>query len=373
MPPPARVDFADPRGQLLESRDELTTAFEQVLGSGRYILGEQVAGFEREWATACGAAHVVGVSSGTDALALALRGAGIVPGDEVLVPAMTAIATWMAVAQIGARPVGVDIERGGSGVDPSQVLRAIGPRTRALVAVHLFGEPAEAEALASIADEHGLALIEDCAQAHGGRLNGLPLGSFGRAAAYSFYPTKNLGAIGDAGAVTSDDEAVARRVAVLREYGCHERWDAAECGINARLDELQAAFLRVGLRRLGPALERRRLIAARYLEDLAGVAELELPRPRPGSDPAWHLFVVRHPRRDALAHALAERGIGTLVHYTPAPALAEVFRDERHRPGMFPHAERHAACALSLPLHPGLDDEALAHVIATVRRVASSI
>jgi dTDP-3-amino-3,4,6-trideoxy-alpha-D-glucose transaminase len=368
-----RIDFADPRAQLLQMREELSLAFEQVLESGSYILGDQVVAFEEELALSCAVPHAVGVSSGTDALTLALRAAGVGAGDEVLVPAMTAIATWMAVAALGAVPVGVDIERQRSGMDAAAAREAITTRTRAIVVVHLFGEPADVTALAALAREHDLIVLEDMAQAQGARLSGRPVGSFGVASALSFYPTKNLGAIGDAGAVISGDPALAERVAVLRQYGCYKRWDAAVLGMNARLDELQAAFLRVGLRHLDAALERRCLLARQYLDGLAGVPGLELPDSRPGGEPAWHLFVVRHPRRDALAEILDRDGIGTLVHYEPAPALAQVFRDQRHQPGMFPNAERHAACSLSLPLHPGLQQSDVERVIDSVRRAAAQI
>lgn len=354
-------------------RAELVDAFGEVLDSGRYMLGEQVAAFEREWAASAGAHHAVGVSSGTDALALALRAAGVNAGDEVLVPAMTALATWMAVAQIGATPVGVDIETDTSGIDAAQARAAITDRTRAIVPVHLFGDPADLDGITAMAGETGLAVVEDAAQAHGARLHGRPIGTFGVAAAWSFYPTKNLGAIGDAGAVTTDDPELAARVGRLREYGCHVRWDATEAGINARLDEVQAALLRVALVRLDAAVGRRRAVAARYRAALGDVDGLELLRPRADAEPACHLFVVRHHQRDRLAAALDRDGIGTLVHYTPAPALAQVFRDERHQPGRFPHAERHAAQALSLPLHPTLTDADVDRVIDAVRRSAAAL
>lgn len=354
----------------MQMREELKSAFVDVLDSGDYILGEQVAEFEREWASAAGARYAIGLSSGTDALALALRAAGVRAGDDVIVPAMTAIATWMAVAQIGARPVGVDIEESGSGIDPSAIRAAVTARTRAVVPVHLFGEPADMTALTSLAAELELTVIEDAAQAHGARLDGRPVGTFGVAAAYSFYPTKNLGAIGDAGAVTTDDPAVAERVIRLRQYGCHVRWDAAETGINARLDELQAAFLRVTLTKLEQAITRRRALAARYLADLADLPGLRLPQPRAGSEPSWHLFVVHHEQRDRIAESLDRQGVGTLVHYTPAPALAEVFAARAPADG-FPNAERHSAQALSLPLHAALTDDDATRVLAAVHRALS--
>jgi dTDP-4-amino-4,6-dideoxygalactose transaminase len=367
------LPFADPRASLQPARAELVEAFETVLDSGRYILGEQVENFEREWAARCGVAHAVGVSSGTDAVALALRAAGIGPGDEVLVPAMTAVATWMAVSQIGAVPVGVDIEPLRNGMDPELAEAAVGPRTRALVAVHLFGQPADVAALGDVAAAAGVPLIEDAAQAHGARLDGREVGSLGALAAFSFYPTKNLGAIGDAGAVTTASPELADRVRVLREYGWRTRLDAELKGVNGRLDELQAALLRVMLSRLETAIARRRTIARRYLEELAGIESLELPATVSGSEPSWHLFVVRHSRRDELAAGLSRCGVGTGVHYATLPPLNSAFSGDGFRVGAFPAAERHAASALSLPMHPGLSEPDLEHVIEKVRAVAAAL
>jgi dTDP-4-amino-4,6-dideoxygalactose transaminase len=367
------LPFADPRATLLPARAELVDAFETVLDSGRYILGEQVVAFEREWAACCEATEAVGVSSGTDALALALRAVGIGPGDEVLVPAMTAVATWMAVSQIGAVPVGVDIESLRGGMDPDRAMAALGSRTRALVAVHLYGQPADVSALAEVAARAGIPLIEDAAQAHGARHDGQAVGSLGTLAAFSFYPTKNLGAIGDAGAVTTSDPELADRVRVLREYGWRTRADAEVKGVNARLDELQAALLRVMLPKLQGAIARRRAVAKLYLEGLAGIAELELPATIADAEPAWHLFVIRHPRRDALAAGLARAGVGTGVHYTTPPPLNSAFRDDGWRAGDFPVAERYAASALSLPMHPVIGDADAQRVIDAVRAVTAEI
>jgi dTDP-4-amino-4,6-dideoxygalactose transaminase len=366
-----QLPVADPRTAFMTARGELVEAFETVLDGGRYILGEQVDAFEREWAGHCGTDHAVGVSSGTDALALALRAAGVRPGDEVLVPAMTAVATWMAVSQIGAVPVGVDIEPVRNGMDPNQARAALSSRTRALVAVHLFGQPADVAVLAEITAAAGIPLIEDAAQAHGASLDGQSVGSLGMVAAFSFYPTKNLGAIGDAGAVTTSDPEIADRVRVLREYGWRTRDDAEVKGINARLDELQAAFLRVMLSKLEVALARRREIAQAYLEGLAGVSELELPIVIDREKAAWHLFVVRHPRRDALAAGLAQAGIGTGVHYATVPPSNRAFRGLGWRGGAFPVAERHAASALSLPMHPSISGADVERVIETVGQVAA--
>ncbi|MBN1530835.1 MAG: DegT/DnrJ/EryC1/StrS family aminotransferase [Thermoleophilaceae bacterium] len=358
------IQVSDPRAALLAARAGLDAAFARVLEGGRYILGEEVAAFEREWADHCGTAHCVGVSSGTDALALGLRALGVGPGDDVLVPAMTALATWMAVAQIGARPVGVDIEPASRGMNPELADAAIGPRTRAIVAVHLFGQPARVDDLLAVARTRGLPLVEDAAQAHGAAVGGRAAGSLGALAAFSFYPTKNLGTLGDAGAVTTADPRVADRVRLLREYGWRTRDDSEVEGVNARLDELQAALLRVMLPGLTAANARRAQIAAAYSAELAEVSGLTLPAPVPGTTPAWHLYVVGHAERDRLRERLASAGIGSSVHYAPAPHLNTAFGGA---PGTFPVAEHHARTAVTLPLHPALGDTDVERVIAAVR------
>jgi dTDP-4-amino-4,6-dideoxygalactose transaminase len=369
-----RIPVADPRAGFLAAHEQLSDAFASVVQRGHYILGEEVDAFEREWASYCHADHAVGMSSGTDALALALRAAGVVPGDEVLVPAMTAVATWMAVSQIGAVPIGVDIEPTRNGMDPELARAAVTERTRALVAVHLFGHVADVHSLAQVAADTGLSLVEDAAQAHGAQLDGTPTGALGALAAFSFYPTKNLAAMGDAGAVTTSDPGLADRLRQLREYGWRTRSNSEIKGVNARLDELQAAFLRVMLPRLPKATERRRLIAEAYLAGLAGAADIELPvAPTAVEEHVWHLFVVRHPRRDALADALAEVGVSTAVHYVPSPPLSDAFRREGWRARTFPVAERHAATALSLPLYPQLADADVERVVAAVRAACGKI
>jgi dTDP-3-amino-3,4,6-trideoxy-alpha-D-glucose transaminase len=368
-----RVPLADPRASFQVRRRELVDAFEAVLDGGRYILDEQVEAFEREWASYCGTASAVGVSSGTDALALALRAVGVGPGDEVLVPAMTAVATWMAVSQIGAIPIGVDIEPMSNGMDPSGAKAALSTRTRALVAVHLYGRPADVAGLARVAGDAGIPFVGDAAQAHGASVAGRPVGSLGALAAFSFYPTKNLGAMGDAGAVTTSDPGLADRVRMLREYGWRTRADAEIEGVNARMDELQAALLRVMLERLPQSIERRRTVAGAYLDALAGTPQLELPGSLSVNEHAWHLFVVRHPRRDALAAALASSGVSTGVHYATLPPLNSAFRARARREGAFPEAERLAATALSLPMYPGLEDADVERVVEAVRDACAGL
>ncbi len=366
------IGVSDPRAGFASVREELRAAFDGVLDGGRYILGAEVAAFEREWAARCGTAEAVGVSSGTDALALALRAVGVKPGDEVLVPAMTAVATWMAVAQIGAVPVGVDVEPARRGMDPTLARAAVGPRTRAIVVVHLFGQPALVSALRDVAAESGVPLVEDAAQAHGAEHDGQAVGSLGAAAAFSFYPTKNLAAMGDAGAVTTSDPEVADRVRLLREYGWRTRADSELTGVNARMDELQAALLRVMLPRLAETNRRRREIAEAYGEGLAEVDGLALPEPSPGTLPAWHLYVASHPHRDELIRRLALQGVGAGVHYKPPPPLTTAFGGTAAA-GAFPVAEHHAATALSLPLHPGLTDGEVERVIDTVRAACAEL
>lgn len=367
------VPLAEPGGAFAAERQKLLGAFATVLDSGTYILGDQVAAFEREWASFCSCAHAVGVSSGTDALALALRAVGVGPGDEVLVPAMTAVATWMAVAQIGARPVGVDIDPERCAIDPGLAAEAVGPRTRAIVAVHLFGQPADTARLEAVASATGVPLVEDAAQAHGARVGEARVGSLGAAAAFSFYPTKNLGAMGDAGAVTTSSDEAAERVRKLRQYGWGTRDDAELAGVNARLDELQAAILRVLLPALDAATKRRAAIADTYLDALADAPDLVLPTRVSGTERVWHLFVVRHPRRDALAAELAAAGVATAVHYAPAPPLNSAFRAEGRREGDFPIAEWHAATALSLPVHPYLSDRQVGAVVTATKAACERV
>jgi dTDP-3-amino-3,4,6-trideoxy-alpha-D-glucose transaminase len=368
----SKVSSADPAAVLRPIRGELVAAFEAVLDSGRYVLGEQVESFEREWAAFCGSTHAVGVSSGTDALALALQAAGVAPGDEVIVPAMTAVATWMAVCQIGAVPIGVDIDPVRNAIDPVLAAAALTSRTRALVAVHLYGMPADMPALVGLARKAGIALVEDAAQAHGAQLQGRRTGTMGDLAAFSFYPTKNLGAVGDAGAVTTSDAALADRLAMLRQYGWRSRDDSEMIGVNARLDEVQAALLRIALSRLDGETARRRSAAASYMEALAGAPGVELPVQIPDCEPAWHQFVIRHERRDELMAGLAQLGIGTAVHYPAPPPLQRAFAT-RSGVGRFPVAERHAATALSLPMHAGLEQSDLLRVADAVRRVTARI
>ncbi|MCG3189079.1 MAG: dTDP-3-amino-3,4,6-trideoxy-alpha-D-glucose transaminase [Burkholderiaceae bacterium] len=339
---------------------DLGRAAARVLASGRYVLGPEVAAFEAEFAAYCGVRHAVGVASGLDALVLILRAYDIGTGDEVIVPSHTFIATWLAVGQVGARPVPVEPEPDGFLIDPARVEAAITPRTRAVIAVHLYGHPASMAALREITRRHRLHLIEDAAQAHGAREDGRRVGSLGDAAAFSFYPGKNLGALGDAGAITCDDDALAQHLRQLRNYGALQKYHHDVAGVNSRLDELQAAILRVKLPRLDADNAHRRTQAEAYEAVLRGSPLAPSPV-RPGCEPVWHLMVVQHGARDALAAALAAEGIECGVHY-PVPC----HRQGAYAGGSWPAlagAERLAARVLSLPLGPHLS-------VADVRMVA---
>jgi dTDP-3-amino-3,4,6-trideoxy-alpha-D-glucose transaminase len=347
-----------------EIREELNDALTHVVSGGHYVLGAEVTAFEKEFASYCDANYCVGVASGFDAIQLLLRALGIGPGDEVIVPAYTAVPTWMAVTLAGATPVGVDVNPGTWSIDPSAVEAAVSRRTKAIIAVHLFGQPAAMTELAEIADGKGVTLLEDAAQAHGARYEGKPVGGLARGAAFSFYPTKNLGALGDGGAVTTDDDALAAAVRRLRTYGWRERDVSEVKGVNSRLDELQASVLRVRLRHLERWTARRRELADRYRAGLP--TELERPEVAEASEPVWHLFVVATDNRDAFRASLTELGVGTLVHYFPLPHLTPAFRADGWREGSFPRAERLAARAVSLPLYPQLTDQQLDAVLAAV-------
>ncbi len=332
-------------------RDEILAAIRRVVERGRFVLGEEVQAFESELAASLGTQHAVGVGSGTDAIRLALQAAGVAGGDEVITSSHTATFTALAISMLGARPVFADIEAGGMTIDPARIEAEITPRTRAIVPVHLYGQAADLDAMVEIARRRGLALIEDCAQAHGALYRGRPLGTFGDAGAFSFYPTKNLGAYGDGGAVVTSNPAIAERVRRLRNGGQADRYRHVDLGVNSRLDELQAAVLRVKLRHLEHAVAERRALAARYDAELSGVT---LPRELPGRHHAFHLYVVRHPRRDALMQHLAAAGVGSLVHYPIPVHLQPAYAHLGIGAGSLPETERAANEVLSLPLYPGL-------------------
>jgi dTDP-3-amino-3,4,6-trideoxy-alpha-D-glucose transaminase len=348
------IPFLDLKAAYLELKADLDAAYRRVMDGGWYILGREVEALEAEFAAYCGVRHCVTVGNGLDALTLVLRAAGVGPGDEVIVPGHTFIATWLAVSAVGADLVAVDVDEATGLMDPALVEQAVTPRTAAVLPVHLYGQPADMDALTAVARRHGLLVIEDAAQAHGARYRGRPAGSLGHAAGFSFYPVKNLGAFGDAGAVTTDDGGLAERVRRLRNYGSRAKYRHEERGVNSRLDELQAAFLRVKLARLDDWNARRARLAAAYGEALAGLSGLALPGAVPGAEPAWHLYVVRHARRDELRQHLERAGIGSLVHYPMPPHLSGAYAQGGWRGGPLPVAERLGREVLSLPIGPHL-------------------
>jgi len=344
----------------------LAAAATRVLQSGWFILGPEVEAFEREFASWHGVDHAVGVANGTDAIELALRAAGIGPGDEVITVAHTAVATVCAVERAGARPVLVDIDPRTFTMDPAAAASAITSRTRAIIPVHLYGHPADMNALLAIKQKHGLFLLEDCAQAHGAESQGRRVGTMGDAASFSFYPTKNLGALGDGGAVITRDAALTARLKRIRNYGQVVRYRHQERGVNSRLDELQAALLRVKLPHLQAHNDARRAVASRY-QSLAGVG---LPTEARGCRHVYHLYAVRHPRRDAFMACLREHGVGTLIHYPVPVHLQEAYADLGLRPGALPQTESAAAEVLSLPMYVGLEDHQVSHVIETIAKIS---
>jgi dTDP-4-amino-4,6-dideoxygalactose transaminase len=363
---PARVPFLDLGASTAELADEIGAAAARVLGSGWYILGPEVDAFERAFADYVGVRHCVGVGSGLDALHLALLAMGIGPGDEVIVPSNTYIATWLAVSRTGARPVPVEPDPQTANLDPDRLAFARTRRTRAVLPVHLYGLPAAMDAIRAFAAHHDLRVLEDAAQAHGARRRGRSVGGLGDAGAWSFYPSKNLGALGDGGAVTTDDRRLAERLRSLRNYGSRAKYVHAERGLNSRLDELQAAILAVKLPHLEEWNARRARLAAIYLDGLADIG-LGLPATPADCEHAWHVFAVRSPQRDALAAHLAAHGIGTLMHYPVPPHLQEAYADLGLRAGDLPIAEAMAAETLSLPMGPQMTAADAERVVEVVR------
>jgi dTDP-4-amino-4,6-dideoxygalactose transaminase len=359
------IPQANPRAQYLSHRAEIDQALARVLAGGRYILGDETGAFEAEFAAYLGVAHAVGVGSGTEALHLALRAVGVGPGDEVITVAHTAVATVAAIELCGAIPVLVDIEPDYYTLDPAGLAAALSPRTRAIVPVHLYGLPAALDDILAFARRYSLRVIEDCAQAHGARYQGRRVGAWGDLACFSFYPTKNLGALGDGGLVATDDPALAERVRLLREYGWAERYVSHLAGWNSRLDELQAAVLRVKLRTLDAGNAARAALAALYDAGLAG-SSLILPAPRPHADHVYHLYVVRFSHRDRLQAHLRAHGVGSLVHY-PVPVHQQPAYQGRLPGGAaLPITEQAAREVLSLPIYPELSPADVETVIAAV-------
>jgi dTDP-4-amino-4,6-dideoxygalactose transaminase len=358
------IPFLNLQSPYVEMKDELDEAARRVMQSGQFILGPEVKAFEEEFADYCEAKYCVGVGNGLDALHLILRAAGIGDGDEVIVPANTYIATWLAVSYAGARPVPVEPDERTHNIDPTGIEDAITSRTKAIIPVHLYGQPADMTAINEIAERYGLKVIEDAAQAHGARHRGRRVGALGLAGGFSFYPGKNLGAMGDAGAVVTNDAGLAEEIRRLRNYGSEVKYYNPEKGYNSRLDELQAALLRVKLTSLDEWNERRKQAAAAYLQLLEGVADLTLPYVPSNTEAVWHLFVVRTKNRQALQKHLGAAGIGTLIHY-PVPAhLQAAYADLGYGQGSFAISEKLANEVVSLPMGPHLSVHDLHQVVA---------
>lgn len=363
------IPFLDLKAPHIELREEIQAAIGTVLNSGWYILGPEVEAFEEAFASYCGAQHCIGVGSGLDALHLALRAMGVGEGDEVIVPSNTYIATWLAVSQCGATPVPVEPEGRTFNLDPAQIEAAITCKTRVILPVHLYGQPADMDPILAIARRYHLRVLEDGAQAHGARYKGQRIGAHGDAVAWSFYPGKNLGALGDGGAVTTSDPEIADRLRMLRNYGSRVKYVNDAKGYNSRLDPIQAAVLQVKLKHLDRWNERRIEVASQYLDGLAETG-LELPHVPEWAQPVWHLFVIRHPRRDYLQEVLATAGIGTLIHYPLPPHKQQAYSEMRFADDAFPVASRMAAEVLSLPMGPHLDSGS---VRAVVERLVHAI
>jgi dTDP-4-amino-4,6-dideoxygalactose transaminase len=359
------IPFLDLKSLHQQQEDELQSAFARVLASGNYILGEEVRSFESEFAEYCGASHCVGVGNGLDALILSLRALDIGPGDEVIVPSNTFIATWLAVSHVGATPVPVEPDPFTANIDPSRLESALTSRTRAVIAVHLYGQPAEMTPIIAWAGDHGLKVIEDAAQAHGARYCGKRIGAHGDIVAWSFYPGKNLGGLGDGGAVTTHHSELAEKVRLLRNYGSRIKYHNELLGVNSRLDELQAALLRVKLKRLDVGNQARTQIANVYGQALEALTKrgLQLPALAPGCESSWHLYVVRHPSRDILMSELERFGVASSIHYPVAPHLQPAYADLGIVCGALPIAERMQAEVLSLPIGPTQSDDDTAAVI----------
>ncbi|WP_110182148.1 DegT/DnrJ/EryC1/StrS family aminotransferase [Nocardioides solisilvae] len=365
------VPFVDLASQHAEVADEVQVGLADVFARTAFVGGEEVGLFEAEYARYVGARHCVGVANGTDALELALRAVGVGPGDEVVLPANTFVATAEAVSRIGAVPVLVDVDEEHLLVDVDAVGRALTPRTRAVVPVHLYGQVAPVERLLPLCAAAGVAVVEDSAQAQGARRHGAPAGSLGLAAATSFYPGKNLGAAGDAGAVTTCDEEVADRVRLLGAHGSRTKYVHEVVGTNSRLDTVQAVYLRAKLARLEKWNQLRREAAARYAELLADLPGVRVPRTLPGNEDVWHLYVVRVADRDRVLAGLAEAGVGAGIHYPTALHLTPAYRHLGLGPGAFPVAEAAADAILSLPMFPHLapvQQERVADVLGSLVR-----
>ena len=363
------IDFQAMHGSM---RPALDAAYKRVIDSNSFILGPELGHFESEFAQYCETKHAIGVANGLDALFLILKAMNIGSGDEVIVPSNTYIATWLAVSYAGATPIPVEPDPETFNLDASRIESHITPRTRAILPVHLYGQPADMDEINVLAAKYGLKVLEDAAQAHGARYKGRRVGALGDAAGFSFYPGKNLGALGDGGAITTNDDALASRLRMLRNYGSDRKYHNELKGFNSRLDELQAAFLREKLKMLDGWNTQRRRIADRYREGLA-TAGLNLPVVSSWAEPVWHLFVVRTVNRERLSAILTESGISTMVHYPVAPHLQPAYAELKLCEGSLPIAESIHREVLSLPIWPQMCESQVDQVTAAIRKANSAL
>ncbi len=361
------VPFLDMKAQYDELREELDQAYQRVMDSGWYILSDEVRAFEQEFADHLGVKHCVGVGNGLEALQLIFMAYGIGAGDEVIVPSNTYIASWLSVSYVGATPIPVEPNPSTHNIDPSRIAQALTKRTKAIMPVHLYGQPTEMTEIWKLAEQHGLRIVEDSAQAHGVKYMDKMAGNLGSAAAFSFYPTKNLGAFGDAGAITTNEDELADKVRVLRNYGSRKKYYNEVRGHNSRLDPLQAAFLRVKLKYLNEWNVRRQNLAKYYLEKLNNLPGLGLPITAPQTEHGWHIFVVTHDDRDGLKSHLDEHGVDTLIHYPVPPHLSEAYADLGYKADDFPLSEKLANSVLSLPIGPHVTKEQAEFVVGRIR------
>lgn len=360
------IPFLDLHEPYQELKTEITEAFEKVMESGWYILGEEVRKFEQEFAAYCGTKHCIGVANGLDALHLILKAYGIGAGDEVIVPSNTYIATWLAVTYTGAKVVPVEPDKKTYNIDPQKIEKAITSKTKAILPVHLYGQCVDMDPIKEIAKKYNLKIIEDSAQSQGALYKGKKSGALGDASGFSFYPGKNLGAFGDAGAITTDDDNLADRLFMLRNYGSKIKYENQIIGYNSRLDELQAAFLRVKLRYLDEWNKRRSVLAQIYLEGLQGL-DLVLPEVEKGTTPVWHVFVIQTKQREALQKFLANHKIATLIHYPIPPHLQEAYKNLGISRGELPISESIHQNILSLPIGPHMNEEQVQHVVNVMK------
>lgn len=359
------IPVANPLAQTKRFEADISSAIDRVMASGRYILGPEVESLEVEFASFIGAKFAIGVANATDALSIVLRALDIGPGDEVITVSMTAVATVAAIRMVGATPVLVDVESDFYTISPSLIDAAISPRTRAVIPVHLYGQPADLKSIVEVCSRRGIPVIEDASQAHGAAISGNRVGSIGLAGVFSCYPTKNLGAIGDAGLITTNDPVLARQLRKLRQYGWEERNWSTESGVNSRLDEIQAAILRVKLKSLDQDNNRRIQIATRYLYELSELP-ISLPVIRPEAHHVWHLFVVRVPRREHLRTQMMKHGVSTAVHYPFPVHVQDAYRGQVVIPAPLNTSEQYAASVLSLPIYPELSDSEIEDVVVAM-------